>query len=396
MVSDSGNGSNRGGVIETVKDNLKPLGVIVLGIAASIYLGLTLKPEKPNLPRYEPFDSQNGSYQPSASQCSPAALLAIRDVRKRAAKSDDCADKAEDYRLKADDLIQQSRAADAAQVQAILAYDQAWVALWATLGGLWTLIAAGLAAAYARDAAREGWRSANAAECTLTETENANRLAKDANDNALQQAKAGSTNTRKALKIASQNAVAAFDAAKAMLRQNELTEHAQRPWVKISAELVNFELVERRAIIVDWSVKFENIGQMVAHNFQSLVKFIPMDEKFFTHMAAYMDDFPGDIEEIDAVLIPRDSSVYKGQSGNAIESLPWETKDGFRKDCVLMLIAMARYRIPGNDTWRFSMQGFAIAENLENIDDRHFRYDFPDSLSLKDMHIRKLGRSRAS
>jgi hypothetical protein len=182
----------------------------------------------------------------------------------------------------------------------------------------------------------------------------------------------------------------------AMQRQNELTEYAQRPWVKISAELVSVELDERRVIIIDWIVKFENIGQMVAHNFQPVVKFKSMDGNFFTRMAAYMDDFPGDIEEIDAVLIPRDINVFKGQSHSVIEYLPWETRDGFRKDCVLTLIAMVRYRIPGDDKWRVSMQGFAIAENLGNVDDSHFRYDFPDDLSINTMHIRKLGRSRAT
>jgi hypothetical protein len=185
-------------------------------------------------------------------------------------------------------------------------------------------------------------------------------------------------------------------ATTAMLRQNELTEHAQRPWIKISAELISVKSTERRIITIDWRVKFENIGQMVAHNYQPLVKFVPMDEQFLTSIAAHMDSFPGKLQEIDSVLIPKDENVYKGRSTQAIEYLPWQTSDGFRKDCVLMLIAMARYRIPGDDKWRVSMQGFAIAEALGNVDDCHFTYDFPDDLSIETMHVRKLGRSRAT
>ena len=155
--------SNRGGISKALADNWRPLCVIAVGLVFTVYLAWRLQPEKPDLPRYEPAKSQASSYQAGGRDCSPTALAAIRDIGKRTAKSDDCADKAEDYRLKADDLIQQTRAADGAQSQARSAYEQGWLALWATIGGLWTLIAAGLAAAYARDAAREGRRSADAA-----------------------------------------------------------------------------------------------------------------------------------------------------------------------------------------------------------------------------------------
>lgn len=162
---------DRSGIGKALGDNWRPLAVIAVGLILTVYLAWRLQPEQPYLPRYQPTDPKAAGYQAGGRDCSPASLTAVRDVGKRTAKSDDCADKAEDYRLKADDLIQQTRAADAAQSQARSAYEQGWLALWATLGGLWTLIAAGLAAAYARDAARESKRSADAAEAAIIEAQ---------------------------------------------------------------------------------------------------------------------------------------------------------------------------------------------------------------------------------
>lgn len=185
-------------------------------------------------------------------------------------------------------------------------------------------------------------------------------------------------------------------ATDAMRESNAIAENAQRPWIKMTAQLIDVELIERRAIVLGWQITFTNVGGMVAENFQPVVKFAAMGSDFLERMNEIMNSFPGSLEEIDSVLIPNDENWWRGSAGQAIEYLPWENRLGFRKDCRLVLVAMVRYRIPGQTKWRFSMQGFVIAENISHIDDATFRYDFPDDLSLKNMHIRKLGRSRAT
>lgn len=65
--------------------------------------------------------------------------------------------------MDANDLIQQTRAADAARAQVEIASQGLWTTWFQTIGGLITLAAAIGAAAYARDAAKHGKTSAEAA-----------------------------------------------------------------------------------------------------------------------------------------------------------------------------------------------------------------------------------------
>lgn len=157
MVPDSRNGVSWSNKLKTgLADNWQVLSVIAAAMVVAALMLWLLQPKDPELLLYKPDDAKTAGYQADATNCSPEALASIRNVRKRSAQRNDCADKAEDHRLKTDDLIQQTRAADAARAQAISAGYQSRLALWATVGGFLTLVAAGLAAAYARDAAKEG------------------------------------------------------------------------------------------------------------------------------------------------------------------------------------------------------------------------------------------------
>lgn len=143
-----------------------------LGIIALIALGIGwfTWPSTPTLADYGEANPRNGQYTPGGSQCEPTTLAAIVDRRERLRKADACAKEAEDYRQNAADLIQQTRAADAAQSQADIASQQLWAGWFQTLGGFLTLCAAVAAAIYARDAAKEGKRSADLQNDELTET----------------------------------------------------------------------------------------------------------------------------------------------------------------------------------------------------------------------------------
>ncbi|MFL6760373.1 MAG: hypothetical protein ACJ8FR_10440 [Sphingomonas sp.] len=97
-------------------------------------------------------------------------MASIRNSRKRARDAQACEKEAEEYRLQTNDLVQQSRAANAAQAQAEIASQSLWTGFLQTLGGMLTLVAAVGAAFYAREAARETRRQANLAEEQLGHT----------------------------------------------------------------------------------------------------------------------------------------------------------------------------------------------------------------------------------
>lgn len=139
---------------------MRKLGVIHIVLLAAIVSALlwaALEPRKPNLPGYQHRESANAEYRPGGGSCQPNVLAAIRDDSKAASERQRCAEATEDNRLKRENLIQQSRAADAAQAQAIINYDLARMAMWGTIGGFLTLIAAAVAAYFARDASRASW-----------------------------------------------------------------------------------------------------------------------------------------------------------------------------------------------------------------------------------------------
>lgn len=123
-------------------------GSLIIGAALLIFL----QPRQPDLPAYQYSENSTPSYEPGGINCRPKVLSTIKDRPRALRERNRCAELTEDYRLKRDDLVQQARTADAAAAQTALAYDAARMTLWATVGSFLTLIAASLAAYFARDA----------------------------------------------------------------------------------------------------------------------------------------------------------------------------------------------------------------------------------------------------
>jgi hypothetical protein len=94
-------------------------------------------------------------------------LATIRDSRSQQSKTYTCKKEAEEYRQNTSDLIQQTRAANAAEAQADIASQQLWTGWLQTVAGLLTLAAAFGAAKFARDAAQYTKDGATAAENLL-------------------------------------------------------------------------------------------------------------------------------------------------------------------------------------------------------------------------------------
>jgi len=131
--------------------------LIALGVVAviNIIIGFSAWPISPNLNTYGEDAPRNGQYIPGGRECQPSALMGIRVTRQGPRKVDACAKEAEEYRLQIENIIQQTRAANAAEAQAVVATQQLWTGWLQTIGGFLTLAAAVGAAIYARAAAVE-------------------------------------------------------------------------------------------------------------------------------------------------------------------------------------------------------------------------------------------------
>lgn len=140
-------------MIRWLKDNWGVAIVLAAGLIVGILMLVFLQPREPNLPAYEYSEGRTANYQPGGRGCEPQVLASIRERAKALAERDRCANEAEEHRLKSDDLVQQARTADATAAQTALTLDLTRFALWGTVGGLLTLIAASLAAYFARNAA---------------------------------------------------------------------------------------------------------------------------------------------------------------------------------------------------------------------------------------------------
>lgn len=167
------------------RDIIAPaIGVSIAGAA----LAWALYPEQPELSGNAAYQEQQPGYRAGGSDCLPAEIAELRG-RQRARRAVACQEAEEQHRLAANDLIQQRRAADAADASAVLTYQQTRIAAWGVFLGFVTMAAAIAAAWFAR-------RAAVATEETVG-------IAREASSGAAD-----------ALVIAERNADAAADAAK--------------------------------------------------------------------------------------------------------------------------------------------------------------------------------------
>lgn len=139
---------------------LTSIGLVAAGAMA---IGWFTYPKSPSLKSFEYGQPRNEKYHPGGQDCYDGNLNSIRDSKIRINKSQICDKEFEEYRQSSDDLIQQTRAANAAEAQTTIASQALWMGWFQTIGGLITLAAAAAAAIYARSAAIESRRAANVA-----------------------------------------------------------------------------------------------------------------------------------------------------------------------------------------------------------------------------------------
>lgn len=163
-------GNSRGPFSPMSKGNRGILIAVGIAIVGSLLIGLWTWPSSRTLKAYHYEDAHSGDYRPGGKACEPRNLAAIRNVGKAERERDACAEEAENHRLQTNGLVQQTRAADAAEAQAVVTNQSLWMVFFQTVGGFLTLVAAGAAAFYAADAARAAHASLDhAKEATRAE-----------------------------------------------------------------------------------------------------------------------------------------------------------------------------------------------------------------------------------
>lgn len=121
--------------------------LFAIGVLGAVFLYTSYQPTSPDLPRKD-IVSGVPVYEPGGNSCGIAGGALTPKERL------ECEKESELYRLQFSDLVQQTRAANAAEAQAQLSYEVAWMVLVGTVGAFLTLIAVIAAAIFARDAAK--------------------------------------------------------------------------------------------------------------------------------------------------------------------------------------------------------------------------------------------------
>lgn len=134
------------------------IGFVALAFAS----GWALQPQEPNIRGDSGFRAIDTAYQAGGADCQPSKIGALA-IGLRQSKADACADAKEEHREAANELVEARRSADAANAQAVAAYDQARIAGWGFGAGIATLFAAVAAAVFAERAAHHTKRGADEA-----------------------------------------------------------------------------------------------------------------------------------------------------------------------------------------------------------------------------------------
>lgn len=209
------------------------------------------------------------------------------------------------------DLCAQWKAADAARSSA----DAAW--LFGAVGswiGICTLMAAGLAAKYARDAALETKKAADAAAITVDEARHANTIARN----------------------------------------------IDRPWIAPSAAILAYEKHNDEARF-KFEFIFKNVGRMAAESVQ-LASHLIYDPKTSDVADSYIKNFISDgYGNLDFSVIIPDGHLRSEMQGAAFLAEPFLY--GEKKRIRLAILAICRYKLPGDDDFKYSATSWYLRNN---------------------------------
>jgi hypothetical protein len=147
-------------------------------------------------------------------------------------------------------------------------------------------------------------------------------------------------------------------ATKAMVRQNELAEAAQRPWVAIRCEV---ESLERAGPLITarYSIIYENIGRMLARNFWTTVNCRPMNEDTEARITAWFSNARERREISHRVLLPNEAAPSQGISDGRIDMID-SSHSGIPERFFVIVTAVAHYKTHDDGPWHATERTFTI------------------------------------
>ena len=137
--------------------------LLVICCLVAVGVFAALRPSFPNLPTNQDVETGESKYSPGSPACYPSRIAGLPDGE-AADEAYRCATRAEQEREQGKDLVQQTRAADAAVAEVGLSYRALLISLVGSIFGFLTLLAAAYAAWYARRAAEAGHTANRIAE----------------------------------------------------------------------------------------------------------------------------------------------------------------------------------------------------------------------------------------
>lgn len=311
----SGTGKSRARRTGTADWTLLAIGLGAL-IAAALAWALLL-PSDPKSERLEP--SQYGSlpYVPDPS-CAPERL-AETDPAEGSRKRYRCRLAIEEQRPSEAELVQQVRSANAAEATVDLTYRQSIMLAAGTAVGFLTLVAAFLAALYARNAAAEAKRSSDSAESSLA------------------------------------HARAVADA--------EL-----RAWVSVAIEVRRIEKLED-SYSFEYDLVLTNLGKSVAKaiSFRSELVFFGSEEAKGRDFG-WWPDWSAPPKPGPSSLMPGESLVIRRWEPRPADKMGWQLihPDNIPRASPIVY-ASAFYRTATSDEWHRTDRAFTIGDKEEGL-----------------------------
>lgn len=285
------------------------LFAIIIGyLTIAVVSWVLLRPPPFELTGRQDQKAQRSAYSPGSPRCYPSRISSLpageaSDERYR------CEQAAEEYRLKSDDLVQQTRAADAAYAIVDLTYRQTLISLAAALVGLLTLGAAVYAAWYARRAAEETGRGAEAAEGSLTLSRNVSKA--------------------------------------------EL-----RPWIATECAVKRFQADDKQ-ISCEYEIVFSNLGKTEAQEFYIATANVVTGDDPTELVTRFFQAQRPPRAHSKSMLMPNRSHATLGTIVEFRRLIKWRGRTRPR-EARIVCMAVAFYRSPFDRRWRRSCRSFLI------------------------------------
>jgi hypothetical protein len=183
-------------------------------------------------------------------------------------------------------------------------------------------------------------------------------------------------------------------ATKAMQRQNELTEIAQRPWVTLIPRVTKLES-DPGYIRVGIAVDAKNIGQSVALDLRLSVDMRQAARVTDNQMVLARNSVE-DASTFKMPVVPNDAVTHQIEATFNSPSLRFDEVGEGEKAVPIAVFATARYRCHGDAVTKVTERSWEIGETADPFEERGIRYPVRDSLTAADLNFHGTGDYQAT